>query len=90
MDRAPHSHHAGCGCDPKEIQRYLNIRAHLLRPRTLTSQLSGNEYSLFKHIDVERVRCLNEAAPKTGSRVFRPYDFRHDNTKVRGCANVPH
>ena len=43
----------------------------------------GNEYSLFKHIDVDKVRCLNEATPKSGARVFRAYDLRHDNTKVR-------
>jgi ABC-type Zn2+ transport system substrate-binding protein/surface adhesin len=42
----------------------------------------GFELSLFKHIDQERVRALNEKEPGSAKTVFKPWDARTDRTKV--------
>eukprot|EP00026_Physarum_polycephalum_P013483 Phypoly_transcript_13889.p1 GENE.Phypoly_transcript_13889~~Phypoly_transcript_13889.p1 ORF type:complete len:206 (+),score=16.64 Phypoly_transcript_13889:320-937(+) len=41
----------------------------------------GQEYSLFKHIAIDGVTCLNESSPGSCKNVFKPFDQRLDTTK---------
>lgn len=41
----------------------------------------GVEDSLYKHIFIDRVRCLNESVAESGKTVIKPWDQRFDRTK---------
>jgi hypothetical protein len=43
---------------------------------------SGEQSLLYSKIDIDNVRCLNEAEPNSGKVVIRPWNERMDNTKV--------
>jgi hypothetical protein len=43
---------------------------------------SGEQALLYSKIDIDNVRCLNEAEPNSGKVVIRPWNERLDNTKV--------
>ncbi|KAG1670383.1 hypothetical protein FOA52_000143 [Chlamydomonas sp. UWO 241] len=40
----------------------------------------GPAFSLYKHIDLPRVRCLNEQDPGSAARVFKPWEQRSEPT----------
>ncbi|KAL5965214.1 PITH domain-containing protein 1 [Taenia solium] len=37
-------------------------------------------YSLYKFIDMENLVCLNESAPDSGKKVFKPFEERKDSS----------
>ncbi|KAI9019763.1 galactose-binding domain-like protein [Hyaloraphidium curvatum] len=41
----------------------------------------GIEDSLYSHVFLDRVRCLNESVPEAGRTVFKPWDERFDRTR---------
>lgn len=43
----------------------------------------GTEDSLYSHIVLDGVRCLNECEPGSGKTVIKPWHERNDTTKVR-------
>lgn len=45
----------------------------------------GVAYSLFTKIDLDRVECLNETVDGSGKTIFKPWEERMDNEKVRHC-----
>lgn len=43
---------------------------------------SGEQFLLYSKIDLDNVRCLNEAEPNSGKKVIRPWNERMDDSKV--------
>ena len=43
----------------------------------------GVAYSLYAKVDMERLECLNEATDNSCRGVFRPWDKRLEDDKVR-------
>ncbi|KAJ3414129.1 hypothetical protein HDV05_007073 [Chytridiales sp. JEL 0842] len=43
--------------------------------------VKGAEFSLYKHIDTDNVRALNEAVDGSGKTIFKPWDQRFETTK---------
>eukprot|EP01116_Phalansterium_solitarium_P000757 TRINITY_DN10608_c0_g1_i1.p1 TRINITY_DN10608_c0_g1~~TRINITY_DN10608_c0_g1_i1.p1 ORF type:complete len:211 (-),score=37.56 TRINITY_DN10608_c0_g1_i1:103-735(-) len=41
----------------------------------------GDQFSLFQHIDISRVTCLNENEPGSCRLVFKPWDIRLDRSQ---------
>ncbi|KAL1458651.1 hypothetical protein WDU94_008782 [Cyamophila willieti] len=41
----------------------------------------GIQYSLYKHIDVENVECLNETVDGSGKKIFKPWEDRLNREK---------
>jgi len=62
----PHSHHHG-GCHSHDD--------------TSSGDL-GIIYSLYKHIDLDNVNCLNESVEGSAKSVFKPYEERLNRNKV--------
>ena len=48
----------------------------------------GAEFSLYRHIDVEKVRCLNESIDGSCRDLFKPWNERLDEEKV-GWTGAP-
>ncbi|KAJ3065424.1 hypothetical protein HDU98_011211 [Podochytrium sp. JEL0797] len=44
----------------------------------------GDEYSLYKHIDIDNIRTFNEAVPGSAKKIFKPWADRFDETNVGG------
>lgn len=44
---------------------------------------SGEQFLLYSKIDLDNVRCLNEAEPDSGKKVIRPWNERMDDLKVK-------
>ncbi|CEG81475.1 hypothetical protein RMATCC62417_15674 [Rhizopus microsporus] len=42
---------------------------------------SGEQFLLYSKIDLDNIRCLNEAEPNSGQKVIRPWNERMDDTK---------
>jgi hypothetical protein len=42
----------------------------------------GNEFSLYKVVDIDRATCLNEIEPDSIRHVLKPWDARFDTTLV--------
>jgi hypothetical protein len=71
MSHHHHRHDGGpCGCEAHDHD---------------DSPDRGAEFSLYRHVDIDRVRCLNELDADSIRSVFKPWDQRADRTKVCTC-----
>ena len=43
----------------------------------------GFKYSLYMRIDKENVECLNESVEGAGKKIFKAWEERKDNSKVK-------
>lgn len=44
---------------------------------------SGEQFLLYSKIDLDNVRCLNEAEPNSGKKIIRPWNERMNDTEVK-------
>ncbi|KAI8992372.1 galactose-binding domain-like protein [Pilobolus umbonatus] len=42
---------------------------------------SGEQFLLYSKIDIDNVRCFNEAEPNSGSHIIKPWNERWEDTK---------
>ncbi|KAJ3219060.1 hypothetical protein HK099_004827 [Clydaea vesicula] len=42
----------------------------------------GEQYTLYKHIDVESIRALNEKFPNSAKKIFKTWDERFDQSHI--------
>eukprot|EP00128_Syssomonas_multiformis_P001368 Colp12_sorted_trinity150504_noHs@3663 len=69
-----HHHHGSCSHEAHEHGHGHDHDDH-------ESPERGSEYSLYKYIDMERVRCLNESVHGAAKTVFKPWESRLDHSK---------
>ena len=47
----------------------------------------GDNFTLYTKIDLQKLQCLNEEIDGSGKDIFKPFDLRLDNEKVRIIAH---
>jgi hypothetical protein len=71
-----HHHHGHCSHEANDEDHDHHDHDHDDGPDR------GMEFSLYQHIDLDKVRCLNESQDGSAKYIFKPWNLRLDNAKV--------